>query len=193
MRIINPSDFVKKSFLKPEQVIEEVGIQAGDVVLDYGCGSGFWTVPIAKKVGRNGLVVATDQSAEKLSLVRRNCERSGLTNIKILRSPYSSKIIPAEEKFNYIVISNILSIIAHASELILATSKNCNVGTKLIIIDWQQGVSFNAHRDNNLIEQDVMQACNEAGYRFERNVSTGSFHYGLLFVYTGEKYEKKGR
>lgn len=192
MRIINPRDFQKKNFLSPDQVIEEIGINAGDIVLDYGCGSGFWTVPMAKRVGRSGLVVATDQSAEKLSLVRRNCERVGVTNVKLLRSPYNSKIIPAEEKFSHIIISNILSIIAHAAELILATSRNCNSGTRLLIVDWQDGVPFSGKGEKDLIEQDIVQAANEAGYRFERSVSAGSFHYGLLFVYTGEKYDKKG-
>ena len=52
------------------KMLSEVGIGEGQSILDFGCGSGTYTIPAAKLVGRNGRVYALDVSQgalEKLS------------------------------------------------------------------------------------------------------------------------------
>lgn len=186
----DPQLLDKKIFLKPESVIEQIEVCEGNVVIDFGCGAGYWTIPLAKKVGSSGLVIATDQSAESLSVLKRNSEKQGLANIRAHKVPYNANTIPVEEKCDFIIISNILSIIAHTAGLIMATQKNCKQGTKLLIVDWQPNFQFSS-KGLKVIEQDIIQAANESGYKFLRIINAGSFHFGLLFEFTGEKYEKK--
>ncbi|MCK5158050.1 MAG: methyltransferase type 11, partial [Candidatus Heimdallarchaeota archaeon] len=37
-----------------DKVVEEIGIQPGDIVLDYGCGLGSFSIPTTKIVGEKG-------------------------------------------------------------------------------------------------------------------------------------------
>jgi ubiquinone/menaquinone biosynthesis C-methylase UbiE len=53
-------------------------IAEGDLVLDAGCGPGFFTIPMARMVGERGLVVAVDLSPGMLDKVRRRAEKAGL-------------------------------------------------------------------------------------------------------------------
>ena len=49
------------------QLLKDVGIKAGQVVLDFGCGSGTYTVPAARTVGDKGKVYALDKDSKVLN------------------------------------------------------------------------------------------------------------------------------
>lgn len=65
------------------ETLAEIGMQEGQMVLDFGCGSGHYTIPVAKLVGRSGTVYAVDKSEDKLSDVRRRAKDRGLRNIHL--------------------------------------------------------------------------------------------------------------
>jgi ubiquinone/menaquinone biosynthesis C-methylase UbiE len=50
----------------------------GDVVMDLGCGPGFFTLPLAEAVGDGGRVIAVDLQAAMLAKVRERAARRGL-------------------------------------------------------------------------------------------------------------------
>ncbi|MCK4241915.1 MAG: methyltransferase domain-containing protein, partial [Dehalococcoidia bacterium] len=41
-------------------ILKEVGIEPGFHVLDYGCGPGSYTIPLAELVGESGKIYALD-------------------------------------------------------------------------------------------------------------------------------------
>ena len=61
----------KHQFLdkNPSQVLFEIGIRKGHVVLDHGCGSGTYTIPAAKLVGDEGKVYALDEAGSSFRLL----------------------------------------------------------------------------------------------------------------------------
>jgi ubiquinone/menaquinone biosynthesis C-methylase UbiE len=50
----------------------------GDVVMDVGCGPGFFTLPLAEAVGEGGSVIAVDLQSAMLEKVGRRAGNSGL-------------------------------------------------------------------------------------------------------------------
>ena len=67
-------------------LIERAGITAGMRVLDAGSGPGRLTIPLARRVGVDGEVVALDVQEGMLERVRRRAAEQGLTNIRTLRA-----------------------------------------------------------------------------------------------------------
>jgi ubiquinone/menaquinone biosynthesis C-methylase UbiE len=63
------------------EFLEDVGVKSGQAVLDYGCGSGTYTIPAAKIVGESGLVYALDVSRTALDNMEKRANREGLKNI----------------------------------------------------------------------------------------------------------------
>ena len=53
-------------------------IKPGDTAVDFGCGPGFFTLPMAEMVGPDGLVVAVDLQDAMLERLRLRAERAGL-------------------------------------------------------------------------------------------------------------------
>ena len=86
----------------------------GKTVLDFGCGSGILAIA-AKKLGAKR-VVAVDHDPQAISSAESNAERNQV-------SIDSSKVIPADSKFD-VVVANILlnTLVSHANEL-----ENCLV------------------------------------------------------------------
>jgi len=53
-------------------------LRQGDMALDIGCGPGFFTIPMARRVGERGLVVAADIHSGMLEKTRKRAERVGV-------------------------------------------------------------------------------------------------------------------
>ncbi|WP_371802490.1 class I SAM-dependent methyltransferase [Candidatus Lokiarchaeum ossiferum] len=76
--------FKKKSFI--EKRIRESQIKKDDYVLDYACGPGIFTIPIASFIGEQGKVIAADihpLAGEKICKKASNME---LTNIEFYQT-----------------------------------------------------------------------------------------------------------
>ena len=54
-------------------------IKEGDIVIDMGCGPGFFSIEMAKMVGQNGRVVAVDLQEKMLGHVNRKAAKHGVT------------------------------------------------------------------------------------------------------------------
>lgn len=66
------------------ELFDVAGIEPGARVLDIACGAGIQSILAAKRVGPNGMVVASDISARMLEHVRQNAARAGIDNIETL-------------------------------------------------------------------------------------------------------------
>ena len=60
------------------------GVSAGEKVLEIGCGTGAFTVPLAEAVGERGEVLAADISSAMLAEARRRLAESGLRNVTLV-------------------------------------------------------------------------------------------------------------
>lgn len=53
-------------------------VQPGMTVLDVGCGTGWFSIPMARMVGDQGRVMAVDLQEQMLGMLRRRAERAGV-------------------------------------------------------------------------------------------------------------------
>jgi ubiquinone/menaquinone biosynthesis C-methylase UbiE len=61
-------------------------IQEGQTVLDYGCGTGSFTIPAARIVSTRGKVYALDYFPRQLEIVEQQSIKEKLTNIETILS-----------------------------------------------------------------------------------------------------------
>ena len=64
------------------RLLQRIGIKTGLSVLDFGCGSGTYTIPVAKIVGKRGKVYALDKDKNALNSLIKKAKLSGLKNIR---------------------------------------------------------------------------------------------------------------
>ncbi|MEN6292082.1 MAG: class I SAM-dependent methyltransferase [Methanobacterium sp.] len=67
-------------------------IKEGQVVMDLGCGPGFFSLAMANLVGEKGKVISVDIQDEMLQLVKRKSERQGLSSRVVLHKAQPEKL-----------------------------------------------------------------------------------------------------
>jgi ubiquinone/menaquinone biosynthesis C-methylase UbiE len=71
---------------KCREILIRTGIREDQVVLDFGCGSGNYSIPAAKIVRDKGKVYALDKDAYKLRELARRAKSDGLNNIETIET-----------------------------------------------------------------------------------------------------------
>ncbi|HOZ49856.1 MAG TPA: class I SAM-dependent methyltransferase [Candidatus Hydrogenedentes bacterium] len=71
---------------RAQTIIERLRLESGMTILDAGCGPGRLTIPVAKRVGGQGLVVAMDIQDGMLARVREKARAENLSNIEFLEA-----------------------------------------------------------------------------------------------------------
>ena len=77
-----------------ERLVEMAGVQVGDRVLDVAAGYGEPSLTAARRVGRDGSVVATDISAGMLAFGRDRADAAGIGNVEFIQSAASALDFP---------------------------------------------------------------------------------------------------
>jgi len=70
-------NWIRLLIQNPAKILKEY-IQPGDIVIDMGCGPGFFTIEMARLVGKKGQVIAVDLQPEMLARVARKAARKGV-------------------------------------------------------------------------------------------------------------------
>ena len=68
-------------FSSPIKILEKIGIRSGWNILDYGAGSGSYSIPAAQLVGPTGKVYAADIHTLAISQIQKKALMKGLKNI----------------------------------------------------------------------------------------------------------------
>lgn len=85
-RIVSFIIAIRDLLVNLDNVIKEIELQPGNIVLDYGCGIGSFSIPTAKAVGEKGKVYALDIHPLALKHTKKKAQKNKLTNIKLIKS-----------------------------------------------------------------------------------------------------------
>jgi len=93
--------------LQALEVLRKVGIGEGRVVLDFGCGSGTYTIAAAKIVGEQGRVYTLDKDGKALDELTRKAKLAGLKNIARIDTSGELKFGLADESIDLILLFDV--------------------------------------------------------------------------------------
>jgi len=104
------TEFLKERRDRVERSIEGIVQEAlvetvteGQIIVDFGCGSGTYTLPAAKLVGEEGKVYALDKNKKALDKLMKKAEAEGLKNIERIDTSGAPKI-PLEDESVHVVL-----------------------------------------------------------------------------------------
>ena len=172
----------RREWQDPEQIIKRIGIRRGMVVADLACGPGFFTIPIAEKVGIEGEVYAVDSDGRMLDHLRANLKKSRVAQrmIKAITADVSDTGIPSSS-VDVALFANILHDLDDPAAFLREVKRIGKNGSIMVDIDWQKihtehGPPF----EIRLTKEDSMRILSKNGWRLTRTIDAGPFHYGLI-------------
>ena len=85
----------RDAWQRPADVMDTLGVRAGNAVADVGCGDGYFVFHLASRVGAEGVVYAVDVDESALNRLRRRVENEGLQNVHIIHRRPDDPLLPA--------------------------------------------------------------------------------------------------
>jgi ubiquinone/menaquinone biosynthesis C-methylase UbiE len=121
-------------------LLDRVGVGAGEVALDVGCGGGDVTLAIAGRVGAAGRVVGIDMDDVKLDLARRDALAAGLTNVEFLR--VSAYDWSEPDTYGLVYCRNFLQHLSRPVDMLRAMWAGLRPGGALVVEDVEFSAAF---------------------------------------------------
>jgi ubiquinone/menaquinone biosynthesis C-methylase UbiE len=84
-------NWIRRLIQNPYKLVGKY-IEEGQIVMDLGCGPGFFSLAMAKLVGEKGKVISVDIQEEMLQIVKSKSEREGLSSRIILHKAQPEQI-----------------------------------------------------------------------------------------------------
>jgi ubiquinone/menaquinone biosynthesis C-methylase UbiE len=72
-------------FFGPMNILRGADILPGQIVLEVGCGTGFFTIPAARMIGDQGCLVAMDVLSESVELVYGKVQAANLKKVRVIK------------------------------------------------------------------------------------------------------------
>lgn len=171
-------------FMDPVKIIKEIGIKEGMSVSEFGSGAGFFSILIGQRVGSEGHVYSLDIRESALDSVRSKARSNNLSNIETVHTNLEvvgSSGLPDNSQ-DMVLLANVLFQSKKKEEIIKEAYRVLKKGGKLVVIEWAKGSGGFGPPDHYRTDDIAMQSLViEVGFLFEHKLSTGRFHYGLVF------------
>ncbi len=89
-----------------EEFLSSIGIRKGQVILDFGCGEGHYTIPAARVVGEKGKIYAIDRDEDVLDELVQLIKKNNIKNIEVIKN--ESKITLENNSVDFLLCYDVI-------------------------------------------------------------------------------------
>ncbi|MDH4330016.1 MAG: class I SAM-dependent methyltransferase [Candidatus Moranbacteria bacterium] len=179
MGIQSGSQMISK-FVNPKEILDKVGLNEGDKVADFGCGPGFFTLPVAEIVGGDGEVYAFDIMPQILENVTSQAKSMGITNIATKRVNLEKEKSSGLEdnSVDLVIIKNVLFQNKNKEEIIKEAHRILKDGGKILVMEWnKRNLLVGPEESLRVDKDDLDRMLIGAGFVLKEQMTAGDFHY----------------
>lgn len=168
----------------PELVASHFHVRDGDLVADFGSGSGYFLPLLSKKVGDKGRVFACEIQRELVDKIGHLLHEEHLQNVDLLWCDLEEEngIKISDGVLDVAIVVNTLFQLENRERAIEEKKRTLRQGGVLYLVDWAdsfEGIGPTA--DCVICKQLAIDLFEAAGFVLEREYPAGEYHYGLAF------------
>jgi len=126
----------RESEEQPTRAVDALRLKPGMVVADVGAGSGYYTVRLARAVGRTGQVYATDLQPGMLELIRAKVAREKLDNVMLVQGAADNPMLPAST-FDLILMVDVYHELSGPQAFIARLKQALKRDGRLVLIEFR--------------------------------------------------------
>lgn len=172
-------------FISPDLVVQNFRLEKGDLVAEFGCGKGYFSIPIARAVGPEGKIYCFDIQKDMLDAIRARAKMAHLLTIELvwadLEQPKGSKL--KDESVDFVLIAGVLFQVQHKETLIREAARILRSKGRMALIEWDDSPSpLGPPRHLRITKDAATRIISNENFVLQREFEAGSHHYGLMFV-----------
>lgn len=168
----------RRKILPPEKTLIESGLKTGMTMVDIGCGSGYFAIPGAKIVGKNGKVIAVDIQKEMLDKLKQN---NPPENIQIILAPSDYSFPIENETSDFTLLAFVTHENSDLEKFFNEIKRITKKDGRIVILEWkkqkeEKGPPFEERLDRN----ELVSFLNKMKFKIIENSELNESHYKLI-------------
>lgn len=172
-----------KSFIRPEILLQSMGLRAQQVFVHLGCGAGFYLIPAAIIVGPKGKSIGVDILPDMLAEAENKALHYKVDHIvQTLRANLENTpgTTLAAKSADWVLVANILhqsdpaKVLTEAGRIVAASGH-------VAIIEWNTSATpFGPPVHNRKTAEEMKATANSCGLAVQKEFSPSPYHYGII-------------
>ena len=172
----------------PKKLLRLLKLQRGQHVCDFGCGNGFYTLPMAYRVGPRGKVYAVDIQQEMLDLLRDRAEPRNLRNLAFVLATETDPKLP-DRKLDLVLMVDVYHELTRPAEVLRAVKKSLRPNGRLVLVEFREEDPEVPIRPLHKMSQaQVMKEMTANGLRLVGQSNELPWQHVLFFGRIGSEY-----
>jgi len=171
----------------PEAVLRQVGIKPEMQVVDLCCGDGHFTKAMCQLV-YPGKTWAIDLDDHLLEQAEKACENN--PNFRAIHGDARELAKQITDSVDFVFIANTFHGVPDKKELSLAVHQVLKPGGRFAVVNWHQrpreetvvlDLPRGPDTELRMTPDDVQSFVEPSGFKLEKVVEVGPYHYGAVF------------
>ncbi|HUT47628.1 MAG TPA: methyltransferase domain-containing protein [Sedimentisphaerales bacterium] len=167
---------------KSDYVLKELDLKSGDVVVDIGAGDGWWGRQMARSVGAEGVIHASEVEQRKVDDMKEKL--ADVPQIKPYLSPLDGTALPENscdlaflsKTYHHLNEGSHVDYLRHLRKVVKPTGRLC-------VIEMNSALGSGRGREHAWSPGLLIQQAEEAGWILVRcELMTGTYHFIAIFV-----------
>lgn len=117
-------------------LLEALAVEPGQTICDMGCGNGFYTLELARRVGPRGRVYAVDIQPEMLRMLAERAAAAGLDNIRPLLGTPVDPRLPAGA-VDMVLCVDVYHEFSHPEEMLARIRASLKPDGRLVLAEFR--------------------------------------------------------
>ncbi len=122
---------------RPDMVMTQLRLKDGMQVCDMGCGNGYYTMRMARAVGKQGRVYAVDIQPEMLQMLRANIDRAKLENIEPILGDLHDPHLP-KGKLDLVLMVDVYHEFSHPDFMLKAIAESLAPDGQIALLEFKE-------------------------------------------------------
>lgn len=121
----------------PARLLRWLQVRPGQTVCDFGCGNGYHTLQLAKRVGPQGVVYAVDIQQEMLVLLQERAGPRGLDNIRPILATEDDAGLPSAT-FDLVLMVDVYHELFDPPAVLAAVRASLKPEGRLVLVEFRE-------------------------------------------------------
>jgi len=156
----------RETWQPPDQIMDAVGIREGMRIGEAGAGDGYFTFPLADRVGDRGVVYANEISTSDLETIRDRARREGVDNIVTVLGEIEDPLFP-ENDLDMVIMVYVLHHLDRPIEFLQNLERYLKPGAQVVIVEQKQHAD-RSYAGHFMSDRQILETIQESGYELER-------------------------
>lgn len=180
-------DWWEQLWPAPGQVVERLGVESGDRVVDVCAGDGLFTLALAERTDES--VYAVDLDADLLASVADRADERGLA-VETIRADARALADVLPEPGEFALLGNTLHGIADPRGFAETVADALTDDGRFAVVNWRDcprtettvlGEERGPPTDLRMSPEETVDAVGAAGFELDSVVDLPPYHYGAVF------------